>query len=63
MKGMLKLWRQDVLIQQTGYRRKSLIQIIEDWQESNRFVCSDCSPDAITSPYSISYTFNHPNSC
>ena len=37
MKGMLKLWRQVVLIQHTEDRSKSMIQIEEDWQESNHF--------------------------
>jgi hypothetical protein len=35
MTGMLKLWQQVVLIQHTDDRSKSLIQIKEDWQESN----------------------------
>jgi hypothetical protein len=33
---MLKLWQQDILIQQTGYRSKSLILIEEEWQAGNR---------------------------
>ncbi len=37
MKGMLKLWQQVVLIQHTEDRSKLLIQIKEDWQESNHF--------------------------
>jgi hypothetical protein len=37
MKGMLKLWQQVVLIQHTEDRSELLIQIKEDWQESNHF--------------------------
>jgi hypothetical protein len=38
MKGMIKLWQQVVLIQHTEDMSKPLIQIKEDWQESNRFL-------------------------
>ncbi len=38
MKGILKLWQQVVLIQHTEDRSKSLLQIKEDWQESNCFL-------------------------
>ncbi len=34
MKGMLKLWRQVILIQHTEDRRKLLVLIIEDQQDS-----------------------------
>jgi hypothetical protein len=37
MKGMLHLWQQVILIQHTDDESKLLIQIKEDWQESNHF--------------------------
>ncbi len=54
---MLKLWQQVVLIRHTEDRSKLLIQIEEDWQESNHFFY-DMATKINTS--SCTYLYNQP---